>query len=156
MSWVIQAEYAAKAKRFVIQYARVVEVAESKSDHKAPTQWELTLDVFQGNNGRYVIEYREDSSVPVPSSATVTITGTPTGGDFTLSVGGQTTASIVYNATASVVKSALEALSTVGSGNATVTGSAGGPYSVSLANGGTITGDGSGLTGGTTPGVTVS
>lgn len=156
MTWIIQAEYGQKSKRYVVEFARVVEVAEAKSDHKAPTQWELTLDVFQGSTGKYVIEYREDESVAVPSSATVTITGTPTGGDFTLSVGGQTTAPIAYNATAANVKSALEALSTVGAGNATVTGSAGGPYSVTLANGGTVTGNGSGLTGGTTPGVTIS
>lgn len=56
------------------------------------------------------------------------------------------------------VKSALEALSTVGAGNATVTGSAGGPYSVALVTAGvaTVSADGSGLTGGTSPGVTVS
>ncbi|NKR60250.1 hypothetical protein GS474_16090 [Rhodococcus hoagii] len=82
-----------------------------------------------------------------PSTAyTVTIGGGPTGGTFTLSVGGQTTAGIAYNATAAAVKSALEALSTVGTGNANVTGTAGGPYTVSLANGGLLTGSGASLT----------
>ncbi|MBM4722531.1 hypothetical protein GS439_06765 [Rhodococcus hoagii] len=82
-----------------------------------------------------------------PSTAyTVTIGGSPTGGTFTLSVGGQTTAGIAYNATAAAVKSALEALSTVGTGDANVTGSAGGPYTVSLANGGVLTGSGASLT----------
>ncbi|MGZ4588675.1 MAG: hypothetical protein ACXVX9_12840, partial [Mycobacteriaceae bacterium] len=41
---------------------------------------------------------------------TVTITGTPTGGTFTLTWNGQTTAPIAYNATASAVATALQAL----------------------------------------------
>jgi hypothetical protein len=90
---------------------------------------------------------------------TVTLTGVPTGGDFTLTLDGETTGDIVYNAAASAVEIALEALPGVGSGNVTVTGSAGGPYSVtfSIAMGNVpqMTADGSGLTGGTAPNVTV-
>lgn len=55
---------------------------------------------------------------------TITITGSPTGGTFTLTYDGQTTAAIAYNAAAAAVESALEALSTVGSGNVTCTGGA--------------------------------
>lgn len=79
---------------------------------------------------------------------TVTIGGSPTGGTFTLSVGAQTTAAIAYNATASAVQSALAALSTVGTGNVQVTGSAGGPYTVAFdaAVTGTFTGSGASLT----------
>ena len=58
---------------------------------------------------------------------TVTITGSPTGGTFTLTYKGQTTAGIAYNAAASAVQTALVGLSTVGTGNATVSGSNGGP-----------------------------
>ena len=83
---------------------------------------------------------------PLQTSGTVTIGGTPTGGTFTLSFAGQTTTGIAYNAAASAVQSALEALSTVGSGNATVTGSAGGPYSVTISAVGTLTGSGASLT----------
>ncbi|MFT4202194.1 hypothetical protein [Gordonia sp. (in: high G+C Gram-positive bacteria)] len=90
------------------------------------------------------------------SKWTVTIGGTPSGGTFTLTVGGQTTSGIAYNATNSAVKTALEALSSVGAGNVTVTGSAGGPFTVTLPNGGTLTASGSGLTGGTSPSVTVA
>jgi len=61
---------------------------------------------------------------------TVTIGGSPTGGTFTLSFKGQTTAGIAYDAAAAAVQSALEALSTIGSGNVSVSGSAGGPYTV--------------------------
>lgn len=92
---------------------------------------------------------------------TVTISGSPTGGTFTLTYAGQTTGSIAYNAAASAVQTALAALSNVGSGNVAVTGSAGGPYTVtfqgSLAhtNVAQMTATSS-LTGGTSPGVAVS
>ena len=56
---------------------------------------------------------------------TVTITGSPTGGSFTLSFGGSTTANIAYNATAADVRAALEALPTIGDGNVSVTGGPG-------------------------------
>jgi hypothetical protein len=80
--------------------------------------------------------------------------GSPSAGNFTLTYKGQTTANIVYNAAASAVQSALQALSTIGAGNATVSGSNGGPYTVTfagtLANDMTaLTGNGTGLTGGT-------
>ncbi len=65
---------------------------------------------------------------------TVTISGGPTGGSFTLSFGGATTATLAHNAAASAVQSALEALSTIGTANVSVTGSAGGPYTVTFIN----------------------
>lgn len=93
----------------------------------------------------------------------VTITGTPTGGTFTLTFDGQTTAGIAFDATAAAVKSALAALSSVGgTANVAVSGSAGGPWTVefqgSLAdtNVAQMTADATGLTGGTTPAVTVT
>jgi hypothetical protein len=59
-------------------------------------------------------------------------------GTFTLSYQGQTTSTIPYNAAATTVQSALRALSTIGAGNVSVAGSAGGPYTItftgSLAN----------------------
>jgi hypothetical protein len=80
--------------------------------------------------------------------------GTPSAGTFTLTYKGQTTSAIAYNATAATVQTALLALSTVGAGNATVSGSAGGPYTIGFI--GTLvldttamTGSGAGLTGGT-------
>lgn len=51
---------------------------------------------------------------------------------FTVTWNGQTTASIAAAATAAQVQSALEALSNVGAGNVTVTGNAGGPYTVTF------------------------
>jgi len=53
---------------------------------------------------------------------TITITGTPTGGTFTLTYDGQTTGAIAFNATAATVDTALELLSNIGAGDVTCTG----------------------------------
>jgi hypothetical protein len=88
---------------------------------------------------------------------TVTITGAPTGGNFQLTFDGQTTVAIGYNSAALDVQGALNALSNLD--GVTVSGSAGGPYTVtfpaSMGNVPQMTADGSGLTGGTDPDVTV-
>jgi hypothetical protein len=55
----------------------------------------------------------------------VAIEGTATGGTFTLTYSGQTTAGIAWNASTSAVTSALEALSNIGTGDVTVSGSPG-------------------------------
>jgi hypothetical protein len=92
---------------------------------------------------------------------TITITGTPTGGTFVLDFGGQPTTDLAYNATAAAVQTALQALSTIGAGNATVTGTpAGTPYVVTFAgtlaaaNVGQIVAVGN-FTGGTSPAIGV-
>lgn len=82
------------------------------------------------------------------SSALITVTGT--GGTFTITVGGQTTAGIAHNATAAAVKTAVELLSTVGSGNSTVTGTnvtSGVTLGITVPFAGTITASGASLTG---------
>ena len=56
----------------------------------------------------------------------ITLTGTASGGTFTIEVDGDTTAAIAYNATAAVVQARLEALDSVGEGNAFVTGTVAG------------------------------
>jgi hypothetical protein len=71
--------------------------------------------------------------------------GAASAGNFTLTYKGQTTPNIAFNATASAVQTALQALSTIGAGNALVTGSAGGPYTVTMA--GTLASDTTALTG---------
>jgi hypothetical protein len=94
----------------------------------------------------------------------VTITGTPTGGTFTLTFGGQTTATIAYNATASAVQTALAALSTIGTGNVSCAGGPlpGTPVDVTFTgtlaqqNVASLTATGTGLTGGTSPAVAIS
>jgi hypothetical protein len=94
-------------------------------------------------------EYLEQ--VPGSALQRVELTGSPTGGTFTLSYEGQTTAAIARGALASAVQAALVALSTIGAGNAEVRGPAGGPWIVALRAGNDaspLTGDGAALTGG--------
>lgn len=94
----------------------------------------------------------------------VTITGTPTGGTFTLTFSGQTTAGIAYNATAATVQAALEALSNIGVGDVVATG---GPLPGTAAsveftgvfvgtNPADMTASAAGLTGGSSPAVTIA
>ncbi len=91
---------------------------------------------------------------------TITVTGSPTGGTFTVTYAGQTTAAIAYNATAATVLTRLEALSNIDSGDVTVTGDAGGPYTVTfdadLGNVAEFTASGASLTGGSSPAVAIA
>lgn len=80
----------------------------------------------------------------------VTITGTPTGGTFTLASGGNS-ASLAYNASAATVQTAIRGWGGIYASVA-VSGSAGGPYTVTFSTtGAPLTADGSTLTGGTSP-----
>lgn len=60
--------------------------------------------------------------------------GSPSAGTYTITFNGQTTSSIAYNAIASTVASDLAALSSVGTGNVTVTGSgtSGSPFVITF------------------------
>jgi hypothetical protein len=87
---------------------------------------------------------------------TVTISGSPTGGTFTLTYNGHTTDPIQYNATNAAVQAALRAIP--GLSGVTVTGTAGGPYTVTFpAVLGSVTLSATGsFTGGTTPAIAVA
>ncbi len=74
----------------------------------------------------------QQKAVPVNNVQTVTITGLPTGGNFTLAFNGQQTANIAFNATAATIQTALQALSSIGANNVLVTGSAPGPFFVTF------------------------
>lgn len=63
--------------------------------------------------------------VEAEGAQTVRIIGSPTGGTFTLTCLSQTTTALPWNATAKAVRLALEALSSVGRRNVTVTGGPG-------------------------------
>lgn len=136
-------------------------------DREPKTQFQITLEAdtngmtglsdARAGNVEYFRVFAQGD--PVEAQATLTITGTPTGGSFTLTVNGQTTAPIAYNAVASAVQSALQALTSVGT-NATC---AGGPlpgtpvtitFSGPLALGPVITHTDS-FTGGTAPAAAV-
>lgn len=94
---------------------------------------------------------------------TLAITGTPTGGTFTLTYSGQTTSAIAYNASAATVQAALVALSNVGTGQVTCTGGALPGASVVITFGGTLANtdvaaitSSSSLTGGTSPAIAIT
>ena len=76
---------------------------------------------------------------------TVTLTGAPQGGTFTLTVSGETTSGIAYNASASDVLAALAALPNYAATDFSVSGNDGGPWTVGIP-GISISGDNSGLT----------
>jgi hypothetical protein len=94
----------------------------------------------------------------------VAITGSPAGGTFTLTFGAQTTAAINWNDPASTVQTRLQALSSIGAGNALVTGGPGPntPYVVQFTgtmaktNEALITLANNSLTGGTSPSVSIT
>lgn len=94
---------------------------------------------------------------------TVTVTGNPTGGTFTLTLQGQITAAIAFNATAGNVRAALEALAGVGVGNVVVTGGPAPGSAFTVTFFGTLAGQPmpvltatAVLTGGVTPGVAIA
>lgn len=92
----------------------------------------------------------------------VAITGTPTGGTFTLSFNGRTTAPIAYNATPAAVRDALRALQNVPDSALTQAGAAlpGGTVDITFTglpgNQPRMQADSAGLTGGTNPTVVVT
>lgn len=114
------------------------------------------------------MSYAPTTGATLPTGAnevqTVTITGGPAGGTFTLTYAGQTTAGIAYNANAAAVQSALEALSNIAPGDVTVGGGALPTTPVTVTFTGTLaatnvaemTASGASLTGGTTPAVAVT
>lgn len=63
---------------------------------------------------------KDDTSTD--EAQTITVTGTPAGGTFTLSFKGATTTALAHSSTAADVVAALEALGTVGPGGVTGTG----------------------------------
>lgn len=71
------------------------------------------------------------SVAAVNSQYTVTMIGPPTGGTFRVAVEGATTPAQPYNVSAATLQTAIQALSTVGAGNATVTLS-GGVYTITF------------------------
>lgn len=94
---------------------------------------------------------------------TITISGSPTGGTFTLTCRGQTTSALSCYATAADVQDALQALSTVGADNVTVYGGPGPSVPYVVMFDGELLGAevaqmtaSSSLTGGSTPAITIA
>lgn len=79
---------------------------------------------FLGNDASGGWKHSTQLVSAVDEQQTITITGTPTGGSFTLTFDGQTTGSIAHNASAADVVTALVALSNIASGDVTGSGGA--------------------------------
>lgn len=141
--------------RTIFPDAQVSEIGDIIYQSKDWTVYEVTLELFPDLAGNTWYEKTELNDKLVETTVTVTINGSPTGGTFAFAVGAEST-DIAPNATSTAFKSAVEALPGVKA--ATVTGTAGGPYTVKVTTAGvaTVTADGANLTGGTNPSVSVS
>lgn len=64
---------------------------------------------------------------------TLTISGGPVSGNFTVTVGGVTSGNVAFNATGATLQTALEAMANIAVGDVGVTGGIGGPYVVTWA-----------------------
>jgi hypothetical protein len=98
--------------------------------------------------------------VPEYGQQLITLTGTPTGGTFTLGYEGASGAALAYNATATAVQTALRAITAIGMSGVNVRGRPGGPYTATFqgtlaTDAGPLTLDANGLTGGSVPSVTI-
>lgn len=119
----------------------------------------VDLGAKAGSNSDVIATYSGTSEVQ-----RITITGTPTGGTFTLTFDGQTTAPIAYNASAATVVAALIALSNIDAAEVTGSGGAlpGSAVDITFAgqyagvNAVLMTASGAGLTGGTSPAVAIT
>lgn len=105
-------------------------------------QGRLRIEQFDAQ-GNFIRAFGQDVVASGPgnspaTSAKQTLTVDATEGQFKLTFRGQTTADLAFNASAAEVDTALEALSTIGAGNVSVTGGPGGagggtPYVVTFA-----------------------
>lgn len=115
-------------------------VAPARAHVTGPNTFELqtSLGAPIAGNGQYagggwVSAAPTFGCVHSPSANEVqTVTVDATGGTFKLSFNGSQTSAIAENAAAAAVRAALEALPSIGVGNVTVTGPAGGPYAVTF------------------------
>lgn len=99
--------------------------------------------------------------VPELGQQLITVSGSPTGGTFTLTYEGVASSALAYNATATAVQTALRAIAAIGSSGVNVRGRPGGPYTATFQ--GTLATDAgplslgtNSLTGGTSPSVAVT
>lgn len=126
-----------------------------QGDHQTFTVPLASAQRYLDRNAAVVIQAQYDEI------QTISLTGGPTGGTFTLTFGANTTSGIAYNASAATVQAALVALASIGANNVSVSGANGGPWTVefvgSLKDAGQslLTGSGASLTGGSSPSVSI-
>jgi len=83
---------------------------------------DVTMDVDATTTLQDVLDHLNTDDGASNEKQTITITGSPTGGSFTLDFGSGTPATVAWNATAAQVQTALESLSTIGVGDVSCSG----------------------------------
>lgn len=162
---VVKAVSGEKAKTLVVPVGRITTVEKTAEVHSASTKYNVTITAFKGPaefKFANSFELRDDGMVdpntpdPDAQGKTVTLPSGVTGGTFTLSVDGHATAELAFNATAETVQAELRKLTGATTATtATVTGNAGGPYTIKDITG-ALTADGAKLTGGAGTTITVN
>lgn len=165
MSHVLKAVDGEKKKTIVIPRGRISTVEKTPDVHSASTKYNVTITCFKGpkeHNYAYAYELRDDGLVSMlggedhsdedAPAKTVTLPESVSGGTWTLTVDGQTTGPIRHNAIGETVAEELNKLSNVST--AKVSGSAGGPYTITGVKG-EITATGTSLSGGESNTITV-
>lgn len=103
------------------------------------------------------VDFTAEGEIPDADASktwTVTVTGSPDGGTFVLDVDGTDTEPIAFDATNAVIAAALNVLP--GVAGAKVTGAVGGTKTVKFVSAVILDGDPEGLTGGTSPDLTIT
>jgi hypothetical protein len=142
--------------------ASALDLAIPNGTANLPATFAITLATLKSLFG-YCDQAITLSAGGVNAVQQLAITGSPTGGSFTLTKGANTTAAIAWNATAAIVQAALQLLASVGTGGVACTG---GPLpatpilctfvGVNATVPVTLMTDTSTLTGGTTPDAVVT
>ncbi|GAA5096852.1 hypothetical protein [Nocardia iowensis] len=152
-SWIIDTlDSDVALRRIWIPDGQISTVDDVQIVHTETIAYTVTVECFEDADGTPLYEWVHKGRPP--SQWTVALSATA--GTFLLSVDGKPTTALAFDATNAAVRSALAALAGVGTDGVTVTGPAGGPYQITLSSGGTLTGNGTGLTGGTGTKLTVT
>lgn len=138
------------------QILDVIPIQAGKSLKDAPTEnQELTRSQKLNVIGRVEMDAVVGGGSPAGSAVwTIEVVGTPTGGTFALSIDGFATAPIAFDAAAAAVTSAVNGLSGVTGVTVATAGTA--VKTLTFSAPVTLAANGSGLTGGTSPSVTVT
>jgi len=130
-SFVVTTKSGDKLRFDTIELGRVAEVSEYKLESQDATGVEVTVKATKDSERRYFRTFTDDGEVTTPEPIVKVFTIGSGVTAYTATVNSQTTASIT-TMTAAALRSALEALSSIGAGNVTVTGSSGGPLTATF------------------------
>jgi hypothetical protein len=115
-----------------------IAVNQASGDVYVTDQGNRRVDQYD-QNGNFIRAFGKDvvaTGFPgnsAEASAAQTLTVTATGGKYKLKFAGQETAELAFNATAAQIQTALQGLSSIGAGNATVTETSAGVFKVTFA-----------------------